>query len=128
MGLDPVNARPVRELIRRQRDARKTVFLTTHDMTTADELCDRLALIADGTLRAIGAPRALKLAHGRRRVRVEYRESEESELLTAELPLDGLGENADFLELLRRQHVETLHTEEATLEDVFVAVTGRSLT
>lgn len=128
VGLDPVNGRRIRELIRRERDAGKTIFLTTHDMVVADELCDRVALIVDGTIRAIDAPRALKLAHGRRRVRVEYRDGEDSGVLAAEFPLDGLGENRAFADLLRSHRIETIHTEEATLEDVFVAVTGRSLT
>ena len=126
-GLDPVNGRRIRDLIRRERDAGKTIFLTTHDMMVADELCDRVALIVDGTIQAIDTPRALKLAHGRRRVRVEYRESGASEPRNAEFDLDGLGENGDFADLLRRHRIETIHTEEATLEDVFVAVTGRSL-
>ena len=126
VGLDPVNARRIRELVRRERDAGKTVFLTTHDMTVADELCDRVALIVDGEIRAIEKPRALKLAHGRRRVRVEYRDGDGPPRVR-EFPLAGLGDDESFVELLRRHRVETIHSEEATLEDVFVAVTGRRL-
>ncbi len=126
VGLDPVNARRIRELVRREREGGKTVFLTTHDMTVADELCDRVALIVDGEIRAVDAPRALKLAHGRRRVRVEYREGE-GPVAAREFPLDGLGDDEEFVDLLRRQRIETIHSEEATLEDVFVAVTGRRL-
>ena len=127
VGLDPVNARRIRELIRRERDAGKTVFLTTHDMTVADELCDRVALIVDGSIRTVDAPRALKLAHGKRQVRVEYRDGDD-DLSASEFPLDGLGDDESFVSLLRRHRIETLHSEEATLEDVFVAVTGRGLT
>ena len=47
-GLDPVNARRVRDLIRAQKETGRTVFLTTHDMTVADELCDRVAFIVEG--------------------------------------------------------------------------------
>lgn len=127
VGLDPVNARRIRDLIRGQRDAGKTVFLTTHDMMVADELCDRVALMVDGAIRAVDAPRTLKLAHGRRQLRIEYRESESPELRSIELPLDDLVEDDRFTNLLRDHRIETMHTEEATLEDVFVAVTGRSL-
>ena len=70
MGLDPVNARRVRALIQEQQRAGKTVFLTTHDMAVADELCDRVALIVDGEIKVIGSPRQLKLEHGERRLRV----------------------------------------------------------
>jgi len=128
VGLDPVNARRIRDLIRRERDAGKTIFLTTHDMTVAGDLCDRVALIVDGAIRAVDAPHSLKMAHGRRRVRVEYRDGTGSELLSREFALDGLGDDTEFLDLLRRQKIETMHSEEASLEDVFVAVTGRQLT
>ncbi len=129
VGLDPVNARRIRELVRRERDAGKTVFLTTHDMTVADEICDRVALIVDGAIRAVDAPRALKLAHGRRRVRLEYRKVDggAAPVAVREFPLDGLGDDQGFVELLRRRRIETIHSEEATLEDVFVNLTGRRL-
>ena len=86
-----------------------------------------MALIVDGTIRAVDAPRALKLAHGKRRVRVEYRDGDGADLQAREFPLDGLGDDEGFVDLLRRHRIETIHTEEATLEDVFVAVTGRGL-
>ena len=70
-GLDPVTARRIRKVIRDARDGGATIFLTTHDMTTADELCDRVAFLVDGHIAAVDAPRALRLAHGRRVVRVE---------------------------------------------------------
>jgi fluoroquinolone transport system ATP-binding protein len=124
-GLDPANARRIKELAREQREAGRTLFLTTHDMSVADELCDRVAFIVDGDIRATGAPRELKLAHGERRVRVEYGDG--GRIAGTEFPLAGLGENGDFLEILRTREVQTLHTLEATLEEVFLRVTGRSL-
>jgi fluoroquinolone transport system ATP-binding protein len=124
-GLDPVNARIVKDLIREQREAGRTVFLTTHDMTVADELCDRVAFIVDGRLAQVDAPRTLKHRYGRREVRLEYRR--DGVLESREFPLDGLGENTGFLELLRSEKLETLHTQETSLERVFIEVTGRSL-
>ncbi|MDX1578287.1 MAG: ABC transporter ATP-binding protein [Gemmatimonadota bacterium] len=124
-GLDPVSARRIKELIGAQRNAGKTVFLTTHDMVVADELCDRVAFIVDGRIDVIDAPRSLKLAYGERTVRVEH--GGDGALERSEFPLAGLGENRDFLELLRKGEVETLHTLEASLETVFVEVTGREL-
>jgi ABC-type multidrug transport system ATPase subunit len=70
-GLDPVNARLVRQVIREVREAGATIFLTTHDMVTADELCDRVAFLVEGAIAALDSPRALRLAHGSRRVRLE---------------------------------------------------------
>jgi fluoroquinolone transport system ATP-binding protein len=124
-GLDPVNARKIKELIEAQKAAGKTVFLTTHNMAVADELCDRVAFLVDGQIQLIDTPHALKLQHGRRVVRVEYRNGHGSE--TRDFSLEGLGSNADFLSVLREHPVETLHTQEATLEDIFIQVTGRSL-
>ncbi|MBE7555183.1 MAG: ABC transporter ATP-binding protein [Anaerolineales bacterium] len=124
-GLDPVNARRVKELIKAQQQAGKTVFLTTHDMTVADELCDRVAFIADGQIKAIDRPRELKLRYGQARVRVEYQDINGAE--SREFPLAGLGDNAEFLGLLRDHQVQTLHTLEASLEEVFIQVTGREL-
>ncbi len=124
-GLDPVGARQLKELIIAQKEAGKTVFLTTHDMTVADELCDRVAFIVEGRIELIGTPRSLKLEHGEHRVRVEYLRGGRTE--RREFPLAGLGENVAFLELLQREDIQTLHTLEATLEDVFIKVTGREL-
>ena len=125
-GLDPVNARRIRALMREQQLAGKTIFLTTHDMAVADALCDRVAFIVAGEIQAIGAPEQLKLAHGRATVQVRYRQNGQGSA-SREFPLAGLGENGRFLELLRRHPVETIHTQEATLEEVFVRVTGREL-
>lgn len=124
-GLDPVNARRVTELIREQQQAGKTVFLTTHDMVVAEELCDRVAFLVDGEIPLVDAPDSLKLQHGRRRVKVEYREQES--VRAAEFDLEGLGSNAEFLAVLRDHEVRTIHTQEASLADVFIAVTGRGL-
>jgi fluoroquinolone transport system ATP-binding protein len=124
-GLDPLTARRIRQVIRSARDAGTTVFLTTHDMTTADELCDRVAFLVDGAIAALDAPRALRLAHGRRVVRIESTSA--GRPTVQEFPLQGLDSNAQFLDLLRSGHVETIHTLETTLEDVFVQVTGRAL-
>jgi fluoroquinolone transport system ATP-binding protein len=124
-GLDPVTARRIRDVIRGARASGATVFLATHDMTTADELCDRVAFLVDGQVAAIGAPRSLRLAHGRRMVRVEA--SRDGAREVHEFELDGIGENAAFQGLLRSGLVETIHTQETTLEDVFVRLTGKAL-
>ncbi len=124
-GLDPANARLIKNIIRAQRDAGKTIFLTTHDMTVVDQLCDRVAFIVDGEITLIDSPEELKLGYGDRSVRVEY--SENGRTQQRDFPLDGLGENEAFLNLVREKSVRTIHTQEATLEDIFIRVTGRAL-
>ena len=70
-------------------------------------------------------PRALKLQHGERRVRVEV--LGEAGLERQEFPLDGLGTDPGFLDIVRHPRLQTIHTLEATLEDIFIQVTGRTL-
>lgn len=123
-GLDPVNGRRIKDLIADRRAQGKTIFLTTHDMTVAGELCDRLAFIVDGRISLIESPRALKLQHGRRVVRVEYGADGDEQV--QEFPLQGLASNKQFLAVLE-QPVKTIHTQEATLERIFIEVTGRKL-
>ena len=125
-GLDPVNARRVKDMVLDLKDRGRTVFLTTHDMATADELCDRVAFVVDGRIVALDAPAELKIARSRRLVRVEYR-AVDGTLQTAEFPMDGLADDVDFHSVLRSHHVETIHSREASLDEVFVDVTGRSL-
>ncbi|MFW5718359.1 MAG: ABC transporter ATP-binding protein [Spirochaetota bacterium] len=124
-GLDPVNARLVKEIIRTRRNEGATVFITTHNMTVADELCDRVAFIVDGRLTAIDSPRALKLRHGKKLVRVEFETA--GGVHSREFPFEGIGRNRAFVDLLQNETVQTIHSLEATLEDVFVTVTGRRL-
>ena len=125
VGLDPVSGRRIRNLIRELKAAGRTVFLTTHDMTVADDLCDRVAFIVNGEIRLVESPHDLKLAHGARTVVMEF--DRDGRPGRREFPLDGLGADADFLALLREATVRTLHTQEATLEDVFLRVTGHNL-
>lgn len=124
-GLDPVNARKIKDVIKTQKDAGKTVFLTTHDMHIADELCDRVAFIVDGQISLIDSPRELKLRYGKPEVRVEFGLNGKTE--KRDFALAGLADNAEFLRILREGNVRTLHTQEATLENIFIQVTGRRL-
>lgn len=126
-GLDPVNARKVKNIVLDLKARGRTIFLTTHDMSTADELCDRVAFVVDGEIVALNTPAELKIARSQRVVRVEYR-GENGALETAEFGMDGLADDPTFHEVLRGEHVETIHSREASLDDVFVEVTGRRLT
>lgn len=124
-GLDPLTSRLVRDLILARRDAGATVFLTTHDMQLADELCDRIAFIVDGSIRLTDSPRRLRLEHGRRVVKVEIARGDELE--SREFELDGLGSNDEFVNTLRAGNIQTIHTQETTLEEIFIRVTGQDL-
>ena len=124
-GLDPLSARRIKDLILEHRERGATVFLTTHDMATADEICDRVAFLIDGRIALIDAPRELKVRYGERRVRVEYRLN--GALEEHDFPLEGLAENQAFLTALREPSLQTVHTQETSLENIFIRVTGREL-
>ncbi|MGV0643489.1 ABC transporter ATP-binding protein [Mycolicibacterium sp. XJ879] len=126
-GLDPVNGRKVKDIVLDLKARGRTIFLTTHDMRVADELCDRVAFVVDGRIVAMDTPTELKIARSQRCVRVEYR-GQDGTLETAEFGMDGLAEDSAFHAVLRNHHVETIHSREATLDDVFVEATGRRLT
>jgi len=125
-GLDPVHAMAVRDLILAERARGRTVFLTTHDMVLVDAVCDRVGFIVDGELKSVDTPRALKLRHGSREVVVEVKAGDALE--RKGFPLDGIGANAEFLALLREGDIQTIHSQETTLDRVFAIVTGASLT
>lgn len=125
-GLDPVNARRIKDLIWAQKEAGRTIFLTTHDMNLANQLCDRVAFIIDGEIKLVDSPRQLRLRSGQPRIQVEYQLN--GQTCYQDFPLDDLVQNQAFLELLRDQDIQTIHSQEATLEEIFIEVTGRSLT
>lgn len=126
-GLDPANARTVKSMIWDLKSQGRTVFLTTHDMATADELCDRVAFVVDGQIVALDTPAELKIARSRRLVRVEYR-ANTGVLESAEFPMDTLAVDDAFHAVLGHHRIETIHSREASLDDVFVDITGRQLT
>lgn len=122
-GLDPNNAKILKDIIQEQKAAGKTIFLTTHNMFDADQLCDRVALIDRGRIVALDTPAALKLAHGKSKVLVGLKNGAGER----EFDMEGLGANTAFLEILKRNQIETIHSEEATLEDAFIKITGKQL-
>ncbi len=124
-GLDPINAKHVKALVRRLRDEGTTVFLTTHDMAVAEQICDRVAFITAGNIAVIDAPEALKRRHGQRIVRVTY-EGDHGDETTADFPLDGLGEDEAFRAVLTRP-IRAIHSQETSLDEVFIEVTGERL-
>ncbi len=123
-GLDPVSARSIRGLIREEAERGVAVLLTTHDMYEADGLSDRVAFIDQGRILTLDTPERLKLRHGQRTVRV--RRQVDGAVEESVVTLDG--DAGDRLrELVAAEGLLTIHTEEATLEDVFVAFAGRRL-
>ena len=124
-GLDPGNARIMKDIILKMQKNGVTVFLTTHHMADAGELCSRLAFMVDGTLPVIDSTQKLRLEHGRKVVRVEYLDKQEKQSL--EFELKGLSSNLKFQDIIQNKELLTIHTLEASLEDIFIKITGQQL-
>lgn len=121
-GLDPIVGREIRRLIVDMSQQGVTIFLTTHYMEEADQLCDRVAFLSEGRIVALDTPAKLKTAHGEHHVNVTL---ENGESLT--IALDGADSGRELQQLLSSGQVKTLHSAEATLEEVFIQLAGRRL-
>jgi ABC-2 type transport system ATP-binding protein len=125
-GLDPVSSEAIRNIIQEERARGATIFLTTHDMLEADKLSDRVAFINQGKIAAIDTPHALKQQYGRRAIKAQVA-GKDGRLETREILLDGDDTSEAVSQLFASEQVITLHSEEATLEDIFIQITGRGL-
>ena len=124
-GLDPVSAIAIRTLIQQEADRGAAVLLTTHDMHEADTLSNRVAFINQGSILTIDTPENLKLEHGTRSVRIRTRRGDAVDEQV--IPLDETGSGDRIRDAVSDEDLMTIHTEEATLEDIFVEYAGRGL-
>ncbi|MCD4714791.1 MAG: ABC transporter ATP-binding protein [Clostridiales bacterium] len=124
-GLDPAIASQIKDIVKEKNKQGTTVFLTTHNMYVADELCHRVAFIIDGEIKLIDSPRNLKLQHGEKFVVVEHLENDVLKKEQLSLIIDQ--DKARLNEIISTGKIEMMHTKEATLEEIFIKVTGRGL-
>lgn len=124
-GLDPGNARIMKDIILDLQNNGATIFLTTHNMADAEELCNNIAFMVEGTLPVIDSTQNLKLEHGRKVVNLSYHVNGKIE--KRDFPLNKLAENKEFIETIRKREIETIHTLEASMEEIFIKVTGHHL-
>lgn len=120
-GLDPSGAVLFRKIIEEERRKGTTVFLTTHNMLDADLLCDRVAFIANGEIAALDTPKNLKEQNSNQHVLITYLyqgKREEKTIGTSELEMV-----IPFL----HDGIVSIHSQEPTLEDIFIRYTGRGL-
>ena len=124
-GLDPSIAADIKDIIRQENKKGVTIFLTTHNMFIADELCNRVAFIVDGKIRLIDSPKNLKLKYGEKLVEVEY--FSKGELIKESFSTVLEEEKEKLIQVIKNNEIQTMHTKEATLEEIFIKVTGRGL-
>lgn len=124
-GLDPTYARIIKELILEQKKEGRTIILTTHNMNDAEELCDRVAFIVDGDIKAIGEP--IHLKNHKRDVEVSYTYEHLDAIKNGKSMLTDLIHDDQFMKHLQEGRLRSIHSKEPTLEDVFIELTGRRL-
>jgi ABC-2 type transport system ATP-binding protein len=121
-GLDPVVGREIRHLILGLAQQGVTIFLTTHYMEEADQLCGRVAFLSEGRIVALDTPNNLKVAHGEKAVKVTLNDGQ-----SLSIPLTDPDAGQQLEKLINEGQVRTLHSAEATLEQVFLQIAGREL-
>ena len=124
MGLDPNTANSIKKLVRRKQSEGTTIFLTTHNMFVADELCDRVGFIVDGKIVALDTPKNLKLKYGKHVVTVEF--MEDGKLRAQRFGMDN-EDKVNLMKFIENHDIKTIHSGEPTLEEIFVKLTGRGL-
>ncbi len=124
-GLDPSNSRMMKDLILEQKKRGTTIILTTHNMQDAEELCDRVAFIVDGSIKALDTPHNLIMKRGAGNV--EYTYLENGQECRGECVLTLTGEDEKLMKLLQEGKILTVHSKEPNLGDIFMEITGRKL-
>lgn len=119
-GLDPSSSREIHKLIQEECRRGKTVFLTTHNMTEAYDLCGRVALLNEGHIVECGKPDEICRKYDRQN-RISVMTKDGRELVFANGPADA----EQITSLLEADNVRSIHSSEPTLETVFIELTGR---
>ncbi len=124
-GLDPSSSRVMKDIILDEKAKGKTIILTTHNMYDATELCDRVAFIVDGEIRALDTPRHLIMGRGASKIAYTYLDNGRE--VRSEIPLCKTSEDETLSRLIRENRLLSIHSGEPTLNDIFVELTGRQL-
>lgn len=124
-GLDPTNARIVKNIILAEKAKGKTIILTTHNMYDASELCDNVAFIVDGAIRALASPQSFIMQKGA--TKVDYIYLEDDKKITASTSIKDLSQDITLVDAINHNKLISIHSGEPTLNDIFIEITGRTL-
>mgnify|MGYP000212135037 CR=1 FL=1 len=132
LGLDPQSRRAIWEYIRKFK-GEKTILLTTHYMEEADQLSDRIGIIDEGRIVALDTPERLKERYSKKKVVLV--EGENIENVKGKYTIDNnrlVIEDEDIKGIVERLSkegviIKSIKTEEPTLEEVFIEITGKEL-
>ncbi len=123
-GLDPNNSRIMKNIILEEKEKGRTIILTTHNMVDATELCDRVAFIVEGSIKALDSPHNLIMSKGAAKIKYTFVEGKEE---SRECMLNKTSEDAKLQELIMSNEILSIHSSEPTLNDIFAEITGSVL-
>lgn len=121
-GLDPVTTREIHKMLLEQKKKGTTIFLTTHNMSEAESICDNVALLNQGELVEYGNPQELcKRYNHLNKLRIQRKDGSKIELENGSVAAE------EVRNLLEQDLIATIHSTEPNLENVFIELTGRGL-
>lgn len=120
-ALDPATSLEIHQLLRSLRKNGTTIFLTTHNMEEADELCDRVAFLNKGEIVELGKPKDLKLKYAKDTVQILF---DDDSLVDVKCDVNSIikvcKENSS-------KKIKSIHSQEPNLAEIFLTLTGREL-
>jgi len=120
-ALDPVNTKHIYKGLRKLNEQGTTIFLTTHDMNEAEELCDRVAFLHQGEIKLLDTPKNLRLKFSRKSISLIVGDGNS---ITVKNDEQGAKQISDYM---KNGQLLSIHSNEPTLGDIFVQLTGSEL-
>ena len=124
-GLDPNTSQIIGELILKEKQKGKTIIITTHNMEDASQLCDRVAFIVKGKIKALDSPHNLIMEQGASTIKYSYLENGKE--LNSTSNLLNIKNDLSLIKIIKENRLLTIHSSEPNLGDIFKKVTGREL-
>jgi len=120
-ALDPGNVAQIHRVLKTLNKAGSTIFINTHNMEEATVLCDRVAFLHEGKIKELDAPKQLRYKYSTHAFHIETFDGEK-------IAFDNNEENADKIAaLIKAGEIKTMHTDNPTLGDIFIKLTGKEL-
>ena len=119
-GLDPATTREIHNVILEEQKRGVTIFLTTHNMTEAEKLCNQIALLNEGQIMEYGEPKEIcRRYNHQKKIKIHLYDGTDVELSHDKESIDVL------TRYWEQEAIETIHSTEPNLETVFMELTGR---
>lgn len=118
-ALDPTTTKQIHNLLRTLNKEGTTIFLTTHRMEEADQLCTRIAFLNEGTIIECGEPEKLKVKYAMNKIEATFKNGGK---LFYDKSIESI---MKIYETAKQDELITIHSIEPTIEDIFIELTGR---